>query len=81
MTKISWTDVSWNPVRGCSKVSAGCQHCYAESMAARFSGPGMPFEGSEIEPRSDLDFPWQPPKEPVARAFRQSSDLVENKNA
>jgi protein gp37 len=42
---ISWTDETWNPVRGCSKVSDGCKFCYAESMAARFSGPGMPYEG------------------------------------
>jgi protein gp37 len=42
---IAWTDCTWNPLRGCSKVSSGCQHCYAEMMAARFSGPGMPFEG------------------------------------
>jgi len=39
-TSIQWTDISWNPVRGCSRVSAGCEHCYAERQAARFSGPG-----------------------------------------
>jgi protein gp37 len=44
-TKISWTDASWNPVRGCSRVSEGCRHCYAERVAARFSGPGQPYEG------------------------------------
>ena len=42
---IAWTDETWNVLRGCSKVSAGCANCYAEGMAARFSGPGMPFEG------------------------------------
>lgn len=42
---IAWTDESWNPIRGCSKVSAGCTNCYAESVAARFSGPGLPYEG------------------------------------
>jgi protein gp37 len=42
---IEWTDASWNPIRGCSRVSAGCEHCYAEVFAARFSGPGRPFEG------------------------------------
>jgi len=35
MTKIEWTDESWNPVVGCSKVSAGCKYCYAERMARR----------------------------------------------
>lgn len=42
---IEWTEATWNPLRGCSRVSAGCQHCYAERVAARFSGPGMPYEG------------------------------------
>lgn len=44
-TKISWTDTTWNPVRGCSRVSEGCRNCYAERMAARFSDPGQPFHG------------------------------------
>ena len=44
-TAISWTDSTWNPVRGCSRVSAGCQNCYAESVARRFSGPGLAYEG------------------------------------
>lgn len=41
---IAWTDETWNPVRGCSRVSEGCRHCYAETMAARFCGPGQPYE-------------------------------------
>ncbi len=44
-TGISWTDATWNPLRGCSRVSAGCVHCYAETVAARFSGSGQPYEG------------------------------------
>lgn len=44
-TAIEWTDATWNPVRGCSRVSEGCRNCYAERVAARFSGPGMPYEG------------------------------------
>ncbi len=44
-TAIQWTDATWNPVRGCSRVSAGCENCYAETIAARFSGPGQPYEG------------------------------------
>ncbi len=44
-SKIEWTDATWNPVRGCSKVSPGCKHCYAERFAERFRGvPGHPFE-------------------------------------
>jgi len=42
---IEWTDATWNPVRGCTKVSPGCLHCYAETFAERFRGvPGHPFE-------------------------------------
>lgn len=44
-TSIEWTDVSWNPVRGCSRVSEGCRNCYAERMAARFNQEGKPFHG------------------------------------
>ncbi len=44
-TSIQWTDATWNPIRGCSRVSEGCRFCYAERQAARFSGPGKPFEG------------------------------------
>ncbi len=44
-TKIEWTDATWNPVRGCNKVSPGCKHCYAETFAERFRGvKGHPFE-------------------------------------
>lgn len=45
VTKIQWTDQTWNPVRGCSRVSPGCENCYAESIAARFSGEGLAFQG------------------------------------
>jgi protein gp37 len=44
-TGIEWTDATWNPVRGCNKVSPGCKHCYAERFAERFRGVvGHPFE-------------------------------------
>lgn len=44
-SKIEWTDTTWNPVRGCRKISAGCAHCYAETFAERFRGvPGHPYE-------------------------------------
>ncbi len=44
-SKIEWTDATWNPVRGCTKVSPGCTHCYAETFSERFRGvPGHPFE-------------------------------------
>jgi protein gp37 len=44
-SKIEWTDASWNPVTGCTKVSPGCDHCYAETFAERWRGtPGHHFE-------------------------------------
>lgn len=44
-SKIEWTDATWNPVRGCTKISPGCKHCYAETLAERFRGvKGHPFE-------------------------------------
>lgn len=43
---IAWCTETWNPLRGCTRVSAGCMNCYAESMAVRFSGPGQPYEGT-----------------------------------
>lgn len=47
-TGISWTDATWNPIRGCSRVSEGCRNCYAENVAARFSRPGQPYEGLAV---------------------------------
>jgi protein gp37 len=44
-SKIEWTDTTWNPVRGCTKISPGCTHCYAETFAERSRGvPGHPYE-------------------------------------
>jgi protein gp37 len=44
-SSIEWTDATWNPVRGCTKISSGCAHCYAETFAERFRGvPGHPYE-------------------------------------
>src|SRR5438105_2004044 len=44
-SKIEWTDATWNPIRGCTKISPGCTHCYAETFAERFRGvPGHPYE-------------------------------------
>jgi len=39
---IEWTEATWNPVTGCSKISPGCQHCYAERMAKRLQKAGQP---------------------------------------
>jgi protein gp37 len=47
-TSIEWTDVTWNPVRGCRRVSPGCEHCYAERVAHRFSGTGGKYAGLTV---------------------------------
>jgi protein gp37 len=50
-SSIQWTEATWNPIRGCSRVSEGCRNCYAERVAARFSGPGQAYEGlAEMTP-------------------------------
>ena len=64
---IEWTDATWNPVTGCTKISAGCDHCYAERFAERFRGvPGHPFEvGFDLKLRPDrLETPlgWRKPR-------------------
>lgn len=77
MTEIEWTDATWNPVTGCSKITAGCDFCYAERFSERFRGvPGHPFEsGFELTLRPErLKQPleWKKPK----RVFVNSmSDL------
>ncbi|GAC1672928.1 MAG: phage Gp37/Gp68 family protein [Candidatus Acidiferrum sp.] len=44
-SSIEWTDATWNPIRGCTKISPGCKHCYAETFAERFRGvKGHPYE-------------------------------------
>jgi protein gp37 len=44
-SKIEWTDATWNPLRGCTKISPGCKHCYAQTFAERFRGvKGHPYE-------------------------------------
>lgn len=64
---IEWTDATWNPVTGCTKVSPGCAHCYAETFAERFRGvPGHPFEqGFDIKlwpKRLSLPLRWKEPR-------------------
>ncbi|MFN8062763.1 MAG: phage Gp37/Gp68 family protein [Vicinamibacterales bacterium] len=66
-SKIEWTDATWNPVRGCTKVSPGCKHCYAETFAERFRGvPGHPFEFGfdlRVVPEKLEDpFRWRDPR-------------------
>ena len=51
-TTIEWTNKTWNPIRGCSRVSLGCINCYAERMAARLSSEGASYDGL-VERTSD----------------------------
>lgn len=64
---IEWTEATWNPVRGCVKVSPGCKHCYAETFAERFRGvPGHAYEQGfdpVLMPYMLLDpFEWNGPR-------------------
>jgi protein gp37 len=66
-SKIEWTEATWNPVTGCTKVSAGCDHCYAETFAERWRGtPGHAYEnGFDLTLRPErLDQPlrWTKPR-------------------
>lgn len=49
-TKIEWTERTWNPVTGCTKQSAGCAHCYAETMARRLHAMGLKKYSNGFEP-------------------------------
>lgn len=64
---IEWTQATWNPVTGCTKVSQGCKHCYAERMAKRLQAMGMHryrngFAVTLQEDAVNLPFTWKQPK-------------------
>jgi protein gp37 len=66
-SRIEWTDATWNPVTGCTKISPGCRNCYAETFAERFRGvPGHPFEqGFDLRlwpARLELPLAWKTPR-------------------
>jgi protein gp37 len=66
-SQIEWTDATWNPVRGCTKISPGCKHCYAETFAERFRGvKGHPYEqGFDLKlipEKLTEPFSWRSPK-------------------
>ncbi|MEB3220108.1 MAG: phage Gp37/Gp68 family protein [Nostocales cyanobacterium 94392] len=64
---IEWTETTWNPSTGCTKISPGCKHCYAERFAERWRGiPGHPYEqGFDIkiwEKRLTMPLSWKKPR-------------------
>jgi len=66
-TQIEWTDATWNPVTGCSKITTGCDNCYAERFSERFRGvPDHPFENGfdlTLRPaRLEQPLTWRQPK-------------------
>ena len=81
ITKIEWTDASWNPVTGCTKISDGCQNCYAATLTRRLVAMHNPryTNGFEVTIHNDLiDLPtkWKTPK----RIFVNSmSDIFHEK--
>lgn len=67
ISKIEWTNSTWNPVTGCKKISSGCRHCYAERMAKRLQAMGKPqyakgFEISIHPETLDQPFKWKKPR-------------------
>jgi protein gp37 len=76
-SSIEWTEATWNPVTGCSKISLGCRHCYAERMARRLQAIGHPhyrngFKLAFHEDALDLPLRW---KRPQAIFVNSMSDL------
>lgn len=79
-SKIEWTQATWNPVRGCQKISPGCKHCYAETFAERFRNvPGHPYEHG-FEPRLVPEKLLEPLRWPVPRTIfvNSMSDLFQD---
>lgn len=78
-TTIEWTNTTWNPVTGCTKVSPGCDNCYAETIANRFAGgPAFP-KGFEVMVRPDkVNDPlrWRKPRKVFVNSM---SDLFHDK--
>jgi protein gp37 len=79
-SKIEWTQATWNPVRGCQKISPGCKHCYAETFAERFRNvPGHPYERG-FDPRLIPEKLLEPLRwlTPTTIFVNSMSDLFQN---
>jgi protein gp37 len=81
MSRIEWTERTWNPVTGCTKISPGCKHCYAESMALRLQAMGTSgYENGftlSLHPNR-LDDPLKR-KKPTVYFVNSMSDLFHHK--
>ncbi|MFP9115219.1 DUF5131 family protein [Flavobacterium sp. RHBU_3] len=80
-SKIEWTEATWNPSTGCNKVTAGCKHCYAETMAKRLQAMGTPgyengFEFTLMPDRLELP---KKIKKPTKFFVNSMSDLFHEK--
>lgn len=80
-SKIEWTEETWNPTTGCTKVSAGCKNCYAEVMANRLQAMGTPGYGNGFEFSIMPDRLEQPLKKKKATKYfvNSMSDLFHEK--
>lgn len=61
-TKIEWTDATWNPIRGCQRISSGCDHCYAERMARRFDHDHAWAGARQVPEALEVPLHWRRPK-------------------
>ena len=80
-SSIEWTEATWNPVTGCTKVSPGCKHCYAERMARRLQLMGQPnyrqgFAVTLQEQMLELPLRWKAPRKVFVNSM---SDLFHEK--
>lgn len=79
-TTIEWTEVTWNPVTGCRKISQGCKHCYAERMAARLQAMRCARYANGFEPTLHWDLVEEPRrwKKPRTVFVNSMSDLFQD---
>lgn len=75
-SKIEWTNETWNPVTGCTKVSPGCDHCYAERITERFHGKGSFAEVKLHDDRLSAPLRWSKPRMVFVNSM---SDLFHDK--
>ena len=79
-SSIEWTEVTWNPVTGCRKITQGCKHCYAERMANRLVAMGSPRYANGFEPTVHWDLVEQPRRwiKPRTVFVNSMSDLFQD---